>query len=250
MGRVNRKKYAKIRLYHGEGSLEPGKEVVLVDKNAHYVRDVMRAKNRDVIVLFDGVHGDWSCTILGMSRSQVVVSVECLIRAYAPRDSLTLCISLVKHDSMRNVVRQATEMGVTLIQPVVTEYSAVSSINVQKCALWAIEAAEQSGRCDVPDIAPTVDFDGLSHMSKTFVLCDETGQGQMPCEVLHGKTDVAVIVGPEGGFSKSELEYSNRFCAKMSLGSTILRVDTAVVAALSYVNEYYALNKVRDSGRV
>ena len=236
----NRKKYAKIRLYHGGGMLEPGGELALVGKDAHYVKDVMRARINDVIVLFDGVQGDWSCKILEVERGRVVVRVEFLLRSYEKTVSLTLCVSLVKHEIMRNVVRQATEMGVTLIQPIVTEYSVLGSANMQKCVLWAVEASEQCGRCDIPEVAPVIEFKDLHRLCHTFVLCDETGSGHLPHNVLRDKTDVAIIVGPEGGFSKNELEYADGFCLKMSLGTRILRVDTAVVAALAYVNEHCA----------
>ena len=247
MCRSNKKKYAKVRLYHGEGLLEPGEEVALAGKNAHYVKDVMRAKANDVIVLFDGVKGDWSCKISKVERNLVVARVEFLLRAHEKTGRLTLCISLVKHEIMRNVVRQATEMGVTLIQPIVTEYSVLGGTSVQKCVSWAIEASEQCGRCDIPEVAPVIEFRDLDRLGHAFVLCDETGGGQMPNNALRGKTNLAIIVGPEGGFSKNELEYANGFCSKMSLGSRILKVDTAVVAALAYVNEHCVLTGIESS---
>ncbi len=69
-------------------------------------------------------------------------------------------------------------------------------------------------------------------------MCDETGEGQPPNKVLKGKKNVAIIVGPEGGFSSYELDSANKFCQKLSLGKRILRVDTAVVAALTFTNWY------------
>ena len=61
----------------------------------------------------------------------------------------------------------------------------------------------------------------------------ETGQGKSPNEVLKNKKNIAIIVGPEGGFSYNELSFADKFCQKLSLGKRILRVDTAVVAALT-----------------
>ncbi|MDB1135595.1 16S rRNA (uracil(1498)-N(3))-methyltransferase [Candidatus Anaplasma sp. TIGMIC] len=233
-----KKKHVKIRLYHSEGLLDSGAEVVLNSDKAHYVRDVMRAKTSDPVVLFDGVQGDWFCVISKISSRYVKVRVETLVREYVASRELTLFISLVKKEAMRNVVRQATEMGVTLIQLIRTEYSAAGQMSTDKLRTWAIEAAEQCGRHDIPVIPPVMAFRELHTLGKKLILCDETGGGQVPGKLLHGKSNVGVIIGPEGGFSRDELDYAATFSESMSLGSRVLRVDTAVVAALAYVNEY------------
>lgn len=234
-----RKKQAKIRLYYKEAPLSVGCLLSLEGDMAHYVRDVMRARVADCVILFDGVFGEWVCVVEEISRRTVLIRVECLSKEYVKTPDLSLCISLVKLDTMRNVVRQATEMGVTLMQPVLTEYSSVRSVSVQKLRKWAIEAAEQCCRQDVPLINETIGFGSLKDLEKQLVLCDETGRGEAPSKVLHGLKDLGVVIGPEGGFSNDELRYAEAFAGKMSLGSRILRVDTAVVAALSYVNEHY-----------
>ncbi|WP_249548850.1 16S rRNA (uracil(1498)-N(3))-methyltransferase [Anaplasma phagocytophilum] len=236
---VFKKKPVKIRLYYSDSALNKGEKVVLRSDQAHYIRDVMRARISDAVVLFDGVTGDWFSTISEISRKEVKVRVEYLVSEYVKSRDLMLCIALVKQDTMRSVVRQATEMGVTQIQPIRTEYSVVSDINVQKCRQWALEAAEQCKRHDIPEIASVMEFARLNNLGKELVLCDETGKGRMPAEVLCGKENLGIIIGPEGGFSERELVCAESFCEKMSLGHRIFRVDTAVVAALAYVNEHY-----------
>nr|WP_241760204.1 16S rRNA (uracil(1498)-N(3))-methyltransferase [Anaplasma marginale] len=239
----SRKKPVKIRLYHKEGGIGVGGRVALNATQAHYVRDVMRAKHGDAVLLFDGTHGEWLCRVSCISKKTVEVEAEKLLRKHVRTRTLVLCFALVKGEAMRNVVRQATEMGVTLFQPMRTEYSSVHDIDSRKCRLWAVEASEQCGRQDVPEVAPVVDFRTLRELhnpDRQFVLCDETGGGKPPREVLQNDREVWVIVGPEGGFSNEELCSCEDFCDKMSLGSRILKVDTAVVCALAYVNECYA----------
>ncbi|ASI47714.1 MAG: 16S rRNA (uracil(1498)-N(3))-methyltransferase [Anaplasma ovis] len=239
----SRKKPIKIRLYHEEDGIRAGGMVTLNITQAHYVRDVMRAGHGDAVLLFDGTHGEWLCRIAYISKKTVEVEAEKLLRKHVRTRTLVLCFALVKGDTMRNVVRQATEMGVTLFQPMRTEYSSVHDIDPRKCRLWAVEASEQCGRQDVPEVAPVVDFRTLCEFhnsDRQFVLCDETGGGKPPREVLRNNRDVWVIVGPEGGFSNEELRSCEDFCNKISLGPRILRVDTAVVCALAHVNECYA----------
>ncbi|QJC27646.1 ribosomal RNA small subunit methyltransferase E [Anaplasma platys] len=233
-----KKKQVKIRLHYNEMSLKEGCSLTLKGDQAHYVRDVMRAKPSDAVMLFDGTYGDWTCIIEEISRSGVLLRVEALSGEYMKTPDLTLCISLIKPDTMRSVVRQATEMGVTVIQPVLTEYSSVRNINIQKCWKWAVEAAEQCCRQDVPVIKETMGFYDLRDLESQLILCDETGKGEAPARVLCGVENLGIVIGPEGGFSEKELLYSEAFAGKMSLGSRVLRVDTAVVAALSYVNEH------------
>ncbi|MGN7678746.1 MAG: 16S rRNA (uracil(1498)-N(3))-methyltransferase [Anaplasma sp.] len=239
----SKKKPVKIRLYcEGVGNAGIGGAVVLDGDRAHYVRDVMRAQLSEVILLFDGVHGEWSCRIIGISRKAVEVEIEELIREYVPTKTLVLCFSLVKGDVTRSIFRQATEMGVTLIQPIRTEYSSARDINLERCRAWVVEASAQCGRQDIPNIAPVLNFSalqGLHNCKRQFVLCDETGAGGPPRDVLRHDRDIWVIVGPEGGFSHEELNFAEGFCDKISLGSRILRVDTAVVAALSYANGHF-----------
>ena len=238
----SRKKPVKVRLYHEEGGIRASGRITLNVTQAHYVRDVMRAKHGDAVLLFDGTHGEWLCRVSCISKKTVEVEAEKLLREHVHTRTLVLCFALVKVDIVRDVIRQATEMGVTLFQPIRTEYSSVRDLDSRKCHLWAIEASEQCGRQDVPKVASAVDFRTLRELrnpDRQFVLCDETGGSRPPREVLHNNRDVWVIVGPEGGFSNEELYFSEDFCDKISLGPRILRVDTAVVCALAHVNECY-----------
>ena len=232
-----KKKRTKIRLYCDK-QLSSGSCIFLEGEQAHYVRDVMRAKLTDSVVLFDGISGDWVCAIKAISRKGATLVVEALAREYVKTPALVLCIALIKPETMRNVIRQATELGVTVIQPVLTEYSSVRGVNIQKCRKWAIEAAEQCGRQDIPVINETMGFHSLKELGQQLIICDETGQGEVPAKALCGKENLAIVVGPEGGFSEEELLRAEGFAGRMTLGPRILRVDTAVVSALAYISEH------------
>ncbi|KJV68895.1 16S rRNA (uracil(1498)-N(3))-methyltransferase [Candidatus Neoehrlichia procyonis] len=240
---MDKKKEIKIRLYtHFKISL--GIKVILEKFQIHYVYYVMRAKLFDKVRLFNGKDGEWIGEITLISCNFIeITAVQLIKKQYVTRD-LTLYFAPVKSVDMSNIVRQATEMGVTSICPIYTEYTVVKNVNLEKFRTWAIKASEQCERLDVPKIMPMISFIKLKELclqGKEYIICDETGQGKSPNEVLMGKNNVAVIIGPEGGFSHYELEFAKSFCNSMSLGLRILKVDTAIICALSYVNEYYNL---------
>ena len=174
--------------------------------------------------------------------NNIKIRIDKLTRKQLESKNLTLCFAIVKGNILPNIIRQATEMGVTLIQPMYTKHIATSTINLDKCKKLAIEASEQCERLDIPRISNPIRFTDLKKLNTintNFIICDETGKGKKPLEVLTNKDNIYLIIGPEGGFSAEELDFAYTFCYGLSLGKRILRVDTAVVSALAYINEYY-----------
>ncbi|WP_168464235.1 16S rRNA (uracil(1498)-N(3))-methyltransferase [Wolbachia endosymbiont of Ctenocephalides felis wCfeT] len=226
-----------MRLYIEE-SLSQGICLVLNQQQSHYICNVMRLKKHDNIYFFNGKDGEWLGEIADISRKSVQVMLKECIKAQQDEENLYLYCAIVKSSALSNVIRQATEMGVTCIQFLLTEYTVVKNINFERAKSQAIEAAEQSGRISIPEILPPINFCNLpDSQNRNFVLCDETGEGQSPDKVIKGKKNLAIIIGPEGGFSPNELNLADKFSQKLSLGKRILRVDTAVVAALAYANQ-------------
>ena len=236
------KKKLSIRLYVNS-CLSEHSIITLDSFVSHYICNVMRAVNSDNVKLFNGKDGEWIGEIFELSTN-VKIRVSQLLRKQTKSKNLVLCFAIVKNTILQNVIRQATEMGVTLIQPIYTKHIATSNINLEKCKKWAIEAAEQCERLDIPKISSPINFTDLIKLKNdntNFIICDETGMGKRPSDILQNKNNIYIIIGPEGGFSNDELNFAYTFCDSLSLGTRILRVDTAVVAALSYVNEYYNL---------
>ncbi|UTO55360.1 16S rRNA (uracil(1498)-N(3))-methyltransferase [Neoehrlichia mikurensis] len=240
---MNKKKDIKIRLYI-RFKISLGTKIILEKDQIHYVYHVMRAKLSDKVRLFNGEDGEWIGEITLISCHCIEITVLQLIKEQYLTRNLTLCFAPVKNIDMSNIIRQATEMGVTSIRPIYTEYTVVKNINLEKFKKWAIKASEQCERLDIPEIMPMIKFKELKELhlhNEKYVICDETGQGKLPSEVLKTKDNATIIIGPEGGFSHDELRFANSFCDSISLGPRILKVDTAIMCALSYVNEYYNL---------
>lgn len=224
----------KVRLYIEE-ALSQRANLLLNPRQSHYICNVMRLKQDDNIYLFNGRDGEWIGEISYVSHKSARITLKECVRKQESGENLYLYCAIVKNTALSNIIRQATEMGVTCIQFTLTEHTVVKSINLERAKLQSIGAAEQCGRISIPEILSPIKFSDLrNHKDKNFVLCDETGEGKTPTEILKGKKNIALIIGPEGGFSPDELNTAGKFCQKLSLGKRILRVDTAVVAALAY----------------
>ena len=137
-------------------------------------------------------------------------------------------------------MQKATELGVSVLQPVFTRRTIVGRINEERMAANAIEAAEQSGRLSVPQIRQGLGFDKLLATwpaQRRLLFCDEGGDAkamtQAARESRGGPT--AILTGPEGGFDPAERAALRAlpFVVPVSLGPRILRADTAALAALA-----------------
>jgi len=229
----------RIRLFV-EAELAAGAEISLGEEQAHYLIHVMRlAEGRDV-ALFNGRDGEWRGIVAEVAKKKARLRVDGKIRAQAAEPDLWLLFAPVKRARIDLIVEKATELGVSKLQPVMTERTNMSRVGDERLRAIAIEAAEQCERLSVPEFLPPVPLaKALASFppERLLLTMDETGAGRPIADVL-GEVKpgpAAVLVGPEGGFTHSELDALGRlaFSVRVGLGGRILRADTAVIAALA-----------------
>lgn len=226
------------------------------------VRRVFRLKSGDSLVIFSGTGFDYECKIDGFGESNKIKSdnevrlhVATTKRsAFSPARNIYLCASVVKKDNFEWIAEKATELGVTHIIPVMSERSEKKALNEPRLKKIAVEASEQSGRGDVPQVLPIMSLQETISFLKSGAInnSDEPGVAKKkePVNLIafhtEGKTfsenkpdaksPLALFIGPEGGWSPSEIErFHNNNIPVLCLGSQILRSETAVIAALSQV---------------
>lgn len=232
-----------VRLYV-EQDLVDGGTVVIEGPQSHYLQNVMRLGVGDEIHLFNGWDGEWLGIIDTVARRNCSVSLTDCIQNQTSDKDLWLVFSPVKRARIDFIASKATELGVSALVPVLTDHTAVSRVNADRLRANAIEAAEQCGRLAVPHIHdPSRLSDRLQNWppERRLLVCDETGAGtpiatalgDLPPEAA--AVPWAILVGPEGGFSASELDLlaENPIVTRVGLGPRILRADTAAIAALS-----------------
>lgn len=218
---------------------------------AHQVRRVFRLRTGDSIVVFDGSGSDYECRIAAMTDETLTLDVISSQRSrFTPARSLYLCAGVVKKDTFEWITEKATELGITDIIPIMAERSEKKSLNHERLLKIVGEASEQSGRGTIPKVheisslRENMDrFQAVGISMVVFHTDAPTLAGldvavARDLETCFGESDkvLAVFIGPEGGWSEDEITLFHSFNVPIiSLGTQVLRAETAVVAALSKV---------------
>lgn len=221
-------------------ALVPGIDVILDERNYHHLLHVLRMQNEAEVVLFNNRGGEYGGRLRVEKKS---ARVEVLSFLDIDRESglhLHLAQAVSRGDRMDITLQKAVELGVTAITPLYSERSQKMDARTRekKMAHWrgiVISACEQSGRCVLPALNEPVSLaEWLSGPSgnelRRYILAPEAAGKFAPREL----TRIALVTGPEGGFSRQEVELAEKHgCTPARLGPRILRTETAGIAALT-----------------
>jgi 16S rRNA (uracil1498-N3)-methyltransferase len=223
-----------------DAELSQGAIVPLAEPQSHFLAHVLRAKPGDGLHVFNGRDGEWHAIVSEVSKRTVTLKVEVQTRLQSGVPDLWLLLAPIKKTPLDYIVQKATELGAARIQPVITRRTIVERVNLDRMRANAIEAAEQSGRLTVPDIADPIDLAKLLPQwdaGRHLMFCDEAGDAPPAVAALAklGRSPWAILTGPEGGFDPAEREMLRRqsFVVPVSLGPRIMRADTAALAAIA-----------------
>lgn len=225
--------------------LESGTELTLDKNQSNYLVNVLRMKAGDKLLVFNGRDGEWLAHLVNTSKKATVLAMEEQLRVQPLPAMLDYCFAPLKHVRLDYMVQKAVEMGAGRLRPVITAYTQVSRLNIERMRANVVEAAEQCGILSVPEVLEPVKLGELleawprQETERALIFCDESDEGDDPITLLrHIKSDkLAVLIGPEGGFSNEErhLLKATDYVTAIPLGPRILRADTAGVAVLAVV---------------
>ncbi len=229
------------RLYIG-ADLQPHSTLELPDDAAHHAARVLRLREGDAVVLFDGRGGEYDAHLSLPGRGRAVAQTG--ERRDVERESplaVTLVQGVSSGDRMDYTVQKAVELGVAAIHPVFSSKSVVrlsSEREAKKLAHWrriAIAACEQCGRNHVPEIREPVALDRYrAGEAPAKILLSPAGSGRL-ADLAKGP--VILAAGPEAGFSEGEEQMlQHAGFVPVRLGPRILRTETAALAALAALN--------------
>jgi 16S rRNA (uracil1498-N3)-methyltransferase len=226
-----------------DGALAPGTLIACRADQANYLRNVLRLGPGDQILIFNGRDGEWRARIAEADRSTTTLSAETQVRPQQAAPDIDYLFAPLKRARLDYMVQKATEMGVARLRPIFTRRTTPDRINGARMRANAIEAAEQCGILQVPEVldAETL-VAAIAHWDqrRRLIFCDEDSDHPDPLAALSALEPgpLALLIGPEGGFDDAERELvtSQPFAVRISLGPRILRADTAAVAALALVN--------------
>ena len=217
--------------------------VALSEKQAHYLRNVLRLEIGAHVLVFNGHDGEWQAEIIDIGKKRAVLKLLAQTRPQPSASDIWLLVAPVKKERLDYLAQKATEMGAGRLVPVITARTqGGKGVKYDKMLANVIEAAEQCNILTVPEVAEAQRLsDVLADwpQDRTLIFCDEeaeNGLGRQAIEAAKGQK-LAVLIGPEGGFDEAEraLLTARDNTIRLSLGPRILRTDTAVVAALALV---------------
>lgn len=226
-----------------DAPLQTGAEVTLDRDRANYLFNVLRLTAGHAVLLFNGRDGEWRATVAAAGKRGGTLGVGERTREQPAPTGVELLFAPLKHARLDYLVQKAVEMGASRIQPVLTQHTQVTRINLERMRANVIEAAEQCGVIAIPDVGEPVDFARMLETlapERLVVFCDEDAEVADPVAALAGAPrhdGVALVIGPEGGFADGERAalLKRGHALRLSLGPRILRADTAAVAALALV---------------
>jgi len=227
-----------IRL-HVTADLSQDAAVAPTQDQSRYLTGVMRLKQGDDLLVFNGRDGEWRAGIAEYLKRGVVLKCHEQVRPQTIGPDLELVVALVKKARVETIVEKAAELGAARVRLAVTRRTNVEHVRLDRLDAIATEAAEQTGRLDVPVVDDPQKLDAILDgwdASRRLMFCDETGgEPAIGALTAAGAGPWAILIGPEGGFSPEERDRlrSLPFTVAVSLGPRILRADTAAIAAMT-----------------
>jgi 16S rRNA (uracil1498-N3)-methyltransferase len=212
---------------------------------ANYLVNVLRMTVGDGLLVFNGEDGEWRAVVAEVSRRGCVLEIVERIREQTAPTDLHYLFAPLKQARLDYMVQKAVEMGASALRPVLTRHTQVGRVNTERMVGNVVEAAEQCGILSLAEVREPVELRHLlevwpsSDPGRRILFCDEAEETMNPLPRLAElpRGPLAVLVGPEGGFSDEErlILASKPFVTAIPLGPRILRADTAAVAALAVV---------------
>ena len=234
-------KKSKTRLYINK-KISPNLMIYIKEKQHHFLKNVLRIKVQDLINIIDGVTGEWLSEVISINRDYTVLQVKKKILEIKDDADLWLIFSPIKLYRMNITIQKATELGVSRFIPCISQNTNFTKINTRNLKMNIIEATEQSERLTLPNLQETVKLNELLEKfpsDRGLIFCNETAKNSPSIhEALKNNLNKykkwSVLIGPEGGFTDTEVEtiLSISSAISVSLGKRILRSDTATTAAL------------------
>jgi 16S rRNA (uracil1498-N3)-methyltransferase len=226
-----------------EAGLTAEAELPATAQQAHYLANVLRLRESDSVLLFNGKDGEWRAEIADLKRKSLSLRIKERTRTQSgPRD-LHYLFAPLKRARLDYMAQKATEMGASVLQPAITRRTISERLNAERLHANAVEAAEQCNILWVPEIRPPRKLEALLDdwdPARTLIFADERAAQNSPIAALSEVPPgpLAVLIGPEGGFAPEERDMllSQPGVVPISLGPRVMRADTAAVAALALIN--------------
>jgi 16S rRNA (uracil1498-N3)-methyltransferase len=229
-----------VRLYVPEPRFVQGEICSLSEGQAHYLRNVMRKSSGYTLRVFNGQDGDWLATLTEINKKNALIKLDHQLLKQKPHPDIWVLASPVKKEAFDLMIEKSCELGAAKFIPVTCDHTVVHKINGERLQTVAVEAAEQSERQDVMVVESLIDLKKCLNSfdwKRNLIFCIERADAPSFVATVRklAQKPLAILIGPEGGFSSQEVDFINDFKGvfPVTLGPRILRAETALMAALS-----------------
>jgi 16S rRNA (uracil1498-N3)-methyltransferase len=246
------------RFFVDDGNIDEN-NILIEGEDVNHISKVLRLRTGEKISVSNGRGKEFICTLSEINKKQVICKIneEFQNQTEAPI-SITLFQGLPKAQKMDLIIQKCVEIGIYKIQPVITERVVIKvegkdlSNKIERWRRIAEEAAKQSKRGIIPEIAEPISFSEAIEMLKDMNLSvvpyekeDARGLKEVLKQGLNAKT-IGILIGPEGGFDEGEIERCLNLNVKpVTLGPRILRTETAGFVASTII-----LYEIGDMGGI
>ena len=226
-----------------EAPLGNGEVIECSPDQSSYLRTVLRLDAGSELLVFNGRDGEWRAALRLKGKRTATLQVLEQARPQEPVQDLWYMFAPLKRSRLDYMVQKAVEMGASRLVPVLTQHTIAERVNVDRMRANVVEAAEQCGILSLAEVADPIKLStalATWPAERALIFCDEGAPQANPLAALKPipRGPLAVLIGPEGGFSQAERELisAKPYAHPISLGPRIMRADTAAVAALAVVN--------------
>jgi 16S rRNA (uracil1498-N3)-methyltransferase len=205
-------------------------------QQSHYLHVVLRKKHGDKIKIFNETDGEWSAIIHSVTKRSISIQIDQFLKPSVKCVERFLAFSLLKNDAMAFLAEKITELGVTHVQPLITDYTQIHKFSLERFQKQMIDAAQQCERFDIPHLYPPKKMDEfLKEIPNNIQFYAALERADDKNLALNKSELLGFIIGPEGGFSPREREIivNHSRLKIISLGSLVLRAETAAIVCLS-----------------
>ena len=229
-----------MELFYAKHITSKDEILTISPEESRHVTKVLRKKIGDLIGITNGKGLEWIGEIIHINTRKVVAKKSKFILHKNNRPTLHIAIAPTKNnDRFEWFIEKATELGVSEITPIICNHSERKTIKPERLKKILISGIKQSAQFFLPILHPTIFFETFINqdLPKTKLIAHCQKGNKLPLqEVRNLDNEVLIMIGPEGDFSKLEIENAqNQFFSEITLGSQRLRTETAGLVACSKV---------------
>lgn len=240
-------------------NISSGKIVISDARQAHHLRDVLRLKPKEEVIVSDGSGHEYRCLIKKISDTVILEILnrdsDHFPKMVAVPIKLTVACAIPKNSKFDDIVDKLTQIGVDAIIPLLTERvivkldKAKQALRLKRWEAVALSASRQCQRSTIPVVSPIKKIKDVLEGAQDFdlkLIPTLSGERKTLKELLNRDSavpNILVLIGPEGDFSDEEVRLAEgKGFIPVSLGNLVLRVETAAVATASFIRFYFDEN--------